>query len=47
MKRLLVCAGTALLAGCLAGPDYRRPPVDPPATFQYAAKDAADTADTR
>jgi multidrug efflux system outer membrane protein len=47
MKRLLVCAGTALLAGCLMGPDYRRPPVDPPATFQYAAKDAADTADTR
>jgi multidrug efflux system outer membrane protein len=47
MKRLLVCAGTALLAGCLMGPDYRRPPVATPGTFQYAAKDAADTADTQ
>ena len=47
MKRLLVCAGTALLAGCLMGPDYRRPSVVTPVTFQYAAKDAADTADTQ
>ena len=47
MKRLFVCASTALLAGCLMGPDYRRPPVVTPGTFQYAAKDAADTADTQ
>jgi multidrug efflux system outer membrane protein len=41
---LLLCA--AALAGCTLGPDYRRPEVQAPASFQYEPKDAARTADT-
>ncbi len=36
----------AALAGCTLGPDYKRPPIAAPATFQYETKDAAATADT-
>jgi outer membrane protein, multidrug efflux system len=36
----------AMLAGCTLGPDYRRPTITAPATFQYETKDAAATADT-
>jgi multidrug efflux system outer membrane protein len=35
-----------LLAGCMMGPDYQRPPVDSPNSFLYAPKEVADTADT-
>ena len=40
----ILCAAT--LTGCTVGPDYTRPSVDTPATFVYAPKDAADTANT-
>jgi multidrug efflux system outer membrane protein len=47
MRRLLLaCVAGALAAGCTLGPDYARPPVDAPAAFRFAAKDAADTANT-
>jgi outer membrane protein, multidrug efflux system len=36
-----------LFAGCMVGPDYRRPVVDTPKAFMYEAKDAADTANTQ
>jgi multidrug efflux system outer membrane protein len=41
----LACVG-ALLAGCVLGPDYRRPPVEAPKSFQYESKDAVDSSDT-
>lgn len=34
------------LAGCMVGPDYRRPAVDTPRSFLYEEKEARDTADT-
>lgn len=44
------CAGVivlaTLLAGCLVGPDYRRPSVDVPGAFRFEAKDAHDIANT-
>ena len=47
MRRPLALACTAaLLAGCVMGPDYKRPDVVAPAAFQYETKDAAETADT-
>ncbi|MBP6775636.1 MAG: efflux transporter outer membrane subunit [Piscinibacter sp.] len=42
--RPLVVAVGALLAGCMMGPDYKRPPIAAPASFQVEPKDAADTA---
>ena len=36
----------AALAACTVGPDYRRPEVDSPASFQYLPADVADTANT-
>jgi multidrug efflux system outer membrane protein len=46
MRRLAVFAVAALLAGCMVGPDYRRPAVDTPQSFRYEEKDACDTANT-
>lgn len=46
MPRLLPLFAAAALAGCTLGPDYKRPDVRSPATFQYEPKDAAATADT-
>jgi len=47
MKRLLAITLTAaLLCACTLGPDYKRPAVEAPKAFQYATKDAANTADT-
>lgn len=44
---LLACGLLAtLLSGCTLGPDYRRPEIKAPATFQYEPKEAAATADT-
>ena len=40
----LAVAGALLAAGCTLGPDYARPPVDAPAAFRFAPKEAADTA---
>jgi len=44
MHRLILCAIAVLLAGCMVGPDYRRPAVDTPQSFRYEEKDARDTA---
>lgn len=35
-----------LVAGCTAGPAYKRPAVDVPAAFRFDARDARDTANT-
>ena len=40
-----VIAGS-LLAGCMVGPDYRRPEVDTPASFRFEDPDPAKTANT-
>jgi outer membrane protein, multidrug efflux system len=42
---LAMCALLALPA-CTLGPDYKRPAVEAPQAFQYASKDAVDSADT-
>jgi len=45
-RRLLpVLAAAAALAGCVMGPDYRRPEITAPAAFQYETKDAVDSSD--
>ena len=44
MRRFIVIATVGLLAGCMIGPDYRRPAVDLPDAFRYSEKDARDTA---
>jgi multidrug efflux system outer membrane protein len=46
MRRLFFIAIAASLAGCMVGPDYRRPSVDIPQSFRYGEKDARDTANT-
>jgi len=43
---LVAGLGATLLAGCTLGPDYQRPEIKAPATFQYEPKQAAQTADT-
>ena len=40
-------AAALLLAGCVMGPDYKRPAVEAPKAFQVEPKDAAATADTQ
>ncbi|MGO9374157.1 MAG: efflux transporter outer membrane subunit [Syntrophobacteraceae bacterium] len=46
MRRFPVFAIAVLLTGCMVGPDYRRPAVDTPPSFQYEEKEARDTANT-
>ena len=47
MRPLYTAAVAAVLvAGCTLGPDYKRPEIQAPGTFQYAAQDAVDSADT-
>ncbi len=41
---VVLCA--ALLAGCMLGPDYRRPAVDAPKAFRFEPQEVADTANT-
>ena len=43
MRRLAISFLAALLAGCVVGPNYQRPVVEPPAAFRYAMADARDT----
>ncbi|HSQ81932.1 MAG TPA: efflux transporter outer membrane subunit [Casimicrobiaceae bacterium] len=43
--RHLVALAALLAAGCVVGPDYRRPDVDAPAAFGNAPADAIGTAD--
>lgn len=46
-RRILAAGlGAALLAGCTLGPDYQRPELKAPATFQYEPQQVAETADT-
>ena len=45
-KVIAVTLLTLFTGGCMMGPDYRRPAVDMPASFQYEAKDAKETANT-
>ena len=48
MRRLLaLILTTTLLAGCMMGPDYARPPVDAPKAFLYEPKEVADTVNTQ
>ncbi len=47
MRRLVTAAAIgALLSGCVMGPDYKRPAVEAPKTFQYEPENAAETAET-
>ena len=44
---VVALAVTALsLAGCMVGPDYRRPAVDMPQSYHYEEQDARDTVNT-
>jgi multidrug efflux system outer membrane protein len=47
MRRpLALVAAAVCVSGCMVGPDYRRPPVDAPASFAGMPADAAAAADT-
>lgn len=46
MRRLFILAISLSLAGCMVGPDYRRPAVEVPQDYRYGFKDARETADT-
>ncbi|HEY4745116.1 MAG TPA: efflux transporter outer membrane subunit [Desulfuromonadaceae bacterium] len=46
MRNILAVTLLALCAGCMVGPDYRRPDLDIPKSFQYEVKEASDTANT-
>ena len=46
MRWLVILTLAASLAGCMVGPDYRRPTVDIPGSFRYAEKEARDTVNT-
>jgi multidrug efflux system outer membrane protein len=47
MRKVLAIALLALCTGgCMMGPDYRRPALDIPNSFQYETKDARDTVNT-
>ena len=45
MRRTVILA-VSVLAGCAIGPDYRRPEVAVPETYQYLPKETADTVNT-
>lgn len=44
--RLATLVVGALLAGCMLGPDYKRPEVDTPSSFRFEDSDAQETANT-
>ncbi|HEY3180021.1 MAG TPA: efflux transporter outer membrane subunit [Casimicrobiaceae bacterium] len=46
MRRQAVLAITALLSGCMMGPDYTRPKVDTPPEFRFEPNKVAETANT-
>lgn len=47
MKRIIaIFIITLCIAGCMMGPDYKRPIVDTPRAFRYEINEAADTANT-
>jgi multidrug efflux system outer membrane protein len=45
-RMLIVCAIVTCLAGCMVGPDYKRPAVDVPQSFRFEEKEAKDLANT-
>ena len=48
MRRILIASIMVMcVAGCMVGPDYKRPTVDTPQAFRYEAKDVAETANTQ
>jgi outer membrane protein, multidrug efflux system len=46
MRRLIVLSLAVLLAGCMMGPDYIRPTIDVPKSFNYEPKEMSETANT-
>jgi outer membrane protein, multidrug efflux system len=46
MRHFAVTALAVLLAGCMLGPDYRRPSVDVMPSYRFEAKETSDTANT-
>ena len=46
MRRLNYLWLVVLVAGCMVGPDYRRPSVDTPESYRYEVKEAQDTTNT-
>ena len=45
MRRILIALIMVMcVAGCMVGPDYRRPAIDTPPAFRYEPKDVAETA---
>ena len=45
-RRFFILILATSLAGCMVGPDYRRPAVDMPQSYRYEIKDAQKTANT-
>ena len=46
MRRFVLAVLASLLAGCMVGPDYKRPAVEVPVAFRYEDRDAKATANT-
>ena len=46
MRRSLIFIFAVSLAGCMVGPDYRRPTIDIPQTYLYEEKEAQDLVNT-
>ena len=46
MRRLAILTIVVSLAGCMVGPDYRRPAVDVPQSFRYELEEAQEAANT-
>ena len=47
MRRMLIlCTIVTCVAGCMVGPDYKRPAVDIPQSFRFEDKEAKDLANT-
>ena len=43
VRRCLILFLSALLGGCMVGPDYRRPAIDTPQSYRYEEKDARES----
>jgi multidrug efflux system outer membrane protein len=44
MRRLVLVLIAIPLAGCMVGPDYKRPPINTPPSYRYEVAEARDTA---
>jgi multidrug efflux system outer membrane protein len=45
-RMLIVCTIVTWVAGCMLGPDYKRPGIDTPASWRFEEKEARDFANT-